>query len=67
LIRRFARQVVERFYPDKIILFGSFAYGRPHADSDVDVLVIMPARNQLEQAFRIHTQSGVGKPKWFAR
>src|SRR5437660_5522235 len=47
VIRRFARQVAERFRPDKIILFGSYAYGRPHADSDVDILVIMPARNQM--------------------
>ncbi len=52
-IRRFARQVAERFSPDRIILFGSHAYGTPHADSDVDVLVIMPARNQLDQAVRI--------------
>ena len=53
VIRRYARQVAERFQPDKIILFGSHAYGQPHADSDVDILVIMPARNQLDQAFRI--------------
>src|SRR4051812_38972454 len=53
VIRRFARQVAERFCPDKIILFGSHAYGAPHADSDVDILVIMPARNQLYQAARI--------------
>ena len=53
LIRRFARQVAERFHPDKIILFGSYAYGTPHADSDVDILVIMPARNQLDQAVKI--------------
>jgi predicted nucleotidyltransferase len=53
VIRRFARQVAERFKPDKIILFGSYAYGTPHADSDVDVLVVMPARNQLDQAVRI--------------
>src|SRR5437763_4023394 len=52
-IRRFARQVAERFQPDKIILFGSYAYGTPHADSDVDILVIMPARNQIDQAFKI--------------
>jgi hypothetical protein len=38
VIRRFARQVAERFEPEKIILFGSYAYGRPHADSDVDIL-----------------------------
>jgi predicted nucleotidyltransferase len=54
VIRRFAREVAERFHPDKIILFGSHAYGTPHADSDVDILVIMPCRNQLDQAFKIH-------------
>jgi predicted nucleotidyltransferase len=53
LIRRFARQVAERFQPDKIVLFGSYAYGTPHADSDVDILVIMPCRNQLDQAVKI--------------
>ncbi len=53
IIRRFARQVAERFEPDKIILFGSYAYGTPHADSDVDILVVMPARNELDQCVRI--------------
>ncbi|MHB1423013.1 MAG: nucleotidyltransferase domain-containing protein, partial [Gemmataceae bacterium] len=43
----------EQFQPDKIILFGSYAYGTPHADSDVDILVVMPARNQIDQAVRI--------------
>lgn len=52
-IRRFARQVAERFKPEKIILFGSYAYGKPHADSDVDILVIMPTRNQHDQAVKI--------------
>ncbi|HVS38079.1 MAG TPA: nucleotidyltransferase domain-containing protein, partial [Gemmataceae bacterium] len=31
----------------------SYAYGTPHADSDVDILVVMPARNQLDQAVKI--------------
>jgi predicted nucleotidyltransferase len=53
LIRRFARQVAERFQPEKIILFGSYAYGQPHADSDVDILVIMPTRNELDQSVKI--------------
>src|SRR3954471_15495184 len=53
VIRRFARQVADRFLPEKIILFGSYAYGTPHADSDVDILVIMPARNELDQAVRL--------------
>src|SRR5438105_1501723 len=53
VIRRFARQVAERFQPEKIILCGSYAYGTPHQDSDVDILVVLPARNQLDQAVRI--------------
>jgi len=53
VIRRFARQVGEHFRPEKIILFGSYAYGVPHADSDVDILVVMPARQQHTQAVRI--------------
>src|SRR5437762_6016799 len=53
VIRDFARRVAERFRPDKIILFGSYAYGTPHEDSDVDILVVMPARNELDQSVRI--------------
>lgn len=52
-IRRFARRIARRFRPDKIILFGSYAYGTPHNESDVDLLVIMPTRNVLDQAVRI--------------
>ncbi len=50
VIRRCAREVAQRFQPDKIILFSSSAYGQPDADSDVDILVVMPARNQIDQA-----------------
>jgi uncharacterized protein len=53
VIRRFVRQVGAQFQPDKIILFGSYAYGVPHADSDVDILVVMAARHQHTQAVRI--------------
>jgi len=52
-IRRFARRIGERFHPDKIILFGSYAYGAPHNESDVDLLVIMPAHDVVAQAIRI--------------
>jgi uncharacterized protein len=43
-IRVFVDQVVEHFRPLKVILFGSHAYGHPTADSDVDLLLIMPHR-----------------------
>src|ERR1700728_3493856 len=53
LIRRYARAIADEFQPDKIILFGSYAYGTPNEDSDVDLLVVMPAYNQHTQSFRI--------------
>jgi len=56
VIRRYARQVAEKFHPEKIILFGSRAYGVPHEYSDVDLLVVMPARNELDQAVKIRIE-----------
>jgi predicted nucleotidyltransferase len=52
-IRRFARKIAEHFRPERIILFGSYAYGTPHDESDVDLLVIMPAYDVVNQAIRI--------------
>lgn len=34
-------RLADRLRPEKIILFGSYAYGRPTPDSDVDLLVIL--------------------------
>ena len=39
-ITEIVRQIVAEYNPEKIILFGSFAWGRPGFDSDVDLLVI---------------------------
>jgi predicted nucleotidyltransferase len=62
VIRGFAREVAEKFRPDKIILFGSHAYGTPHADSDVDILVVMPARDEFSQAVKIRMAVERGFP-----
>ncbi len=35
------QRIVSELKPEKIILFGSYAYGKPTPDSDVDLLVIM--------------------------
>jgi predicted nucleotidyltransferase len=53
VIRDHARQIASRFRPDCIILFGSYAYGKPNKDSDVDILVVMPARDEINQAVQI--------------
>ena len=45
-IRRYAREIAREFRPRRIVLFGSYAYGKPTRDSDVDLLVIMPHRGR---------------------
>ena len=37
------KEIIERLkplHPEKVILFGSYAYGEPHKDSDIDLLVV---------------------------
>ena len=41
-IQRVSDEIARRFRPERIILFGSYAYGTPTEDSDVDLLVILP-------------------------
>jgi predicted nucleotidyltransferase len=40
-IRSVAEEVAKKFDPEKIILFGSYVWGQPDPESDVDLLVIM--------------------------
>lgn len=37
--------LVEQFHPEQVILFGSYAYGEPTKDSDVDLLVVKEISN----------------------
>lgn len=41
-IREMSDDIVRKFNPEKVILFGSYAYGTPTPHSDVDVLVVLP-------------------------
>ena len=41
-IKDFGRRLARAFKPRKVVLFGSYAYGNPRSDSDVDLLVVMP-------------------------
>lgn len=43
-IADFARRLGHEFRAEKVVLFGSHAYGTPTVDSDVDLLVVMPFR-----------------------
>lgn len=58
-IQELSRRIAEEFRPDKIILFGSHAYGVAEEHSDVDLLVIMPFegkgfRKSVEILMRVH-------------
>jgi predicted nucleotidyltransferase len=45
-IEDFSGEVVRNFHPERIILFGSYTYGMPTEDSDVDLLIIMPFKGK---------------------
>ena len=40
MIQAMVEKIVSDYAPQKVILFGSYAYGTPHRDSDIDLLII---------------------------
>jgi predicted nucleotidyltransferase len=62
-IQQFTARLAREFHPQRIILFGSYAYGKPGPDSDVDLLVVMPFRgNGLGKAVEIESRIPTGFP-----
>jgi len=64
-IDEMVRRIVDRFDPERVILFGSHARGSAGPDSDVDLLVVMPVagskrEKQLEVRLALH---GLPVPK----
>jgi predicted nucleotidyltransferase len=62
-IQRVCERIAECYKPEKIILFGSHAYGQPTPESDLDLLIVMdfegtPAR----QAIKISRELGFVTP-----
>lgn len=55
-IQSFVDQIVERFKPQKVLLFGSYASGTPTSDSDLDLLVVMLAPPKWEHALLIKSE-----------
>ncbi len=56
LLAGITRRIVEKFQPYKIILFGSYAYGTPDLDSDVDLLVVLDSDESIAQRIRQVTE-----------
>jgi len=44
---------IKQFEPEKIILFGSYAYGTPNDDSDVDLFVVKNVKNEDRRDLRL--------------
>jgi predicted nucleotidyltransferase len=56
-------QIAREFNPDRIILFGSYAYGQPGDDSDVDILVVLPFKGKpVRKAIEIRNRINPGIP-----
>ena len=63
-IQRYCDAIAAAFKPQKIILFGSHAYGKPTPDSDVDLLVVIPKARRfwMQTTQQIHEKVSAGFP-----
>src|SRR4051812_42549042 len=63
-IKAFVKEIARQFRPERVVLFGSYAYGKPTEDSDVDLLVIMPHKeHEAVMAAEILKRVHAGFPK----
>lgn len=46
LLQSISSRIVDALHPEKIVLFGSHAWGEPNQDSDVDLFVIVKESSQ---------------------
>lgn len=49
-IQEVVDRIVKRYNPDKIILFGSYVWGNPNSDSDVDLFIVKDTNNTKEMS-----------------
>ncbi len=62
-IKNLCKEIVDRFRPQKVILFGSYAYGVPTPDSDIDLLVVMPFEgNELDKMAEVRRELSAAMP-----
>lgn len=62
LLQGITQNIAAHFHPQKIILFGSHAWGKAHRDSDIDFLVITDQLNSLRPAQRRWTIKSLCQP-----
>ncbi|PIS28371.1 nucleotidyltransferase domain-containing protein [Candidatus Saganbacteria bacterium CG08_land_8_20_14_0_20_45_16] len=45
------QRIVEKVKPEKIILFGSYAYGKPGKDSDLDLFIVKKTKLRSKKRY----------------
>ncbi|GCC09995.1 nucleotidyltransferase domain protein [archaeon] len=56
-VSNYVKKIKRKFEPERVILFGSYAYGKAGKDSDVDLLVVMETElRSVEQAILIRKE-----------
>jgi predicted nucleotidyltransferase len=53
-IKKITDKIVREYQPEKIILFGSYAWGNPTKDSDVDLFIVKETENTREMSRKIN-------------
>jgi predicted nucleotidyltransferase len=56
LLQTATKRLIAEFQPEQIWLYGSHAWGSPHEDSDVDLLVVLPSSDEspIRRSQRAH-------------
>lgn len=62
------QRLVDAYHPTKIYIFGSYAWGKPDEDSDLDLMVVVPSSYTFSKNHRrtydgYMALAGVGFPK----
>lgn len=49
IIQKIVNELVADHQPQRVILFGSYAYGNPRPDSDIDLLIVKDTSDRFSQ------------------
>ena len=54
LLKKMVTKIKDKYKPEKIILFGSYAHGKPKKDSDIDLLIIKKTTDRhIDRAVKV--------------
>jgi predicted nucleotidyltransferase len=56
MIDKIVERITKEYQPKKVILFGSYAYGEPTEDSDIDILIVTQERLNHEETYKIRRE-----------